>query len=587
MSENKLKKTTVFRIPEESFGDFKHDDYSEVASGALQTRERTAAYRLFFAHFEAKDPAWLATFAGLDLAIGVGERPQVQHAGFIMLVGIAGHCYAVTGGLGHLHLKSVVEVEPDFGLELAERILVAGEVKGLAQRDTGSKVFALDRHFGGLYNPEEDMANLKRILKKLRAVIDSKNPHHSDIGKSIVASDALSVTGDKSFSAIVEFVIQVDDLYRRGTRSLRVPRLKPLMGKDRALVEELERTLVAKFVTLPDGHRSFHLDVFEVPVDDVTEFRIRTRPEILEVTYQDLMLAIGGRLRELASHAERITALKGFRLRYWVGSIESEDVLFYRLLCGDVEYGGESYYLFSNRWYRADKDYIKLLNTELDQLRYLPAEDLQLLPWSQPDDGSDYGEGVYNDAHAATHVVLDRRTISVSEHRGPIEFCDLLLNCKIGTFLIHVKHGHGASLRELFSQGYVSAQLYASSVEFRSSVHQGVLSERQPPLSPADLATVASLENSARGSLTVVFAIFDDEPTSESNREGRVLEALGGTLTTFAKVDLLGRVATIRDLGYMIALTRIKPFPAPRSNSNTKSITARAVRKGAKRKKKR
>ena len=127
--------------------------------------------------------------------------------------------------------------------------------------------------------------------------------------------------------------------------------------------------------------------------------------------------------------------------------------------------------------------------------------------------------------------------------------------------LIHVKHAYGAALRALFAQGFVSAQLYSESIEFKDAV-QNVRFTESTGLSDTAKNMLKRLADRQRREIKIVFAIFDDRPSHKVSQEAATTsEKLYGTLTTFAKVDLLGRVDSIRSKGYDVAVTRIKPYP--------------------------
>ncbi len=76
-------------------------------------------------------------------------------------------------------------------------------------------------------------------------------------------------------------------------------------------------------------------------------------------------------------------------------------------------------------------------------------------------------------------------------------------------------------------------------------------------------AGLASLAEKPRRKFRVVYAIYDDTPSHflKNGITDKVTESFSGTLTLFAKIDLLGRVQAIQALGYNVALTRIKPYP--------------------------
>ena len=64
---------------------------------------------------------------------------------------------------------------------------------------------------------------------------------------------------------------------------------------------------------------------------------------------------------------------------------------------------------------------------------------------------------------------MDRRTVRIGGSYDKIEFCDLMRN---GADLIHVKHySSSATLSHLFSQGSVSAEVFAGDAGFRTKLN--------------------------------------------------------------------------------------------------------------------
>jgi len=91
---------------------------------------------------------------------------------------------------------------------------------------------------------------------------------------------------------------------------------------------------------------------------------------------------------------------------------------------------------------------------------------------------------------------------------------------KENDFLIHVKRGRGAYLRNLFAQGFVSAALLNSSDDFKKQVQEkyGIDPESK---------------------FTVIFAIFPENVTKQDS-----------IFTLFAKVDLLERQRILGEMGF-------------------------------------
>jgi uncharacterized protein (TIGR04141 family) len=140
--------------------------------------------------------------------------------------------------------------------------------------------------------------------------------------------------------------------------------------------------------------------------------------------------------------------------------------------------------------------------------------------------------------------------------------------------LVHVKHACGAELRALFAQGYVSAQLYSESEEFRQKVHSSNI-DMSTSLTAPQKAALADLARRQRREFLVVYAIFDHQTGHDADISDplRVSKVFGKTITLFAKIDLLGRVQAIRALGYNVALTRIKPYSRRESHATEEART--------------
>ena len=108
----------------------------------------------------------------------------------------------------------------------------------------------------------------------------------------------------------------------------------------------------------------------------------------------------------------------------------------------------------------------------------------------------------------------------------------------------------------------MSAKLYDEDAEFKSKVHSADLQQAAPALTDEQKQVLSSLSEMLKKDMKIVYAIFDSTQSHHVSPEARATsERLNGTLTTFAKVDLLERVSSIRAMGYNVAVTRIKPYP--------------------------
>jgi uncharacterized protein (TIGR04141 family) len=275
-------------------------------------------------------------------------------------------------------------------------------------------------------------------------------------------------------------------------------------------------------------------------------------------TFVDVFEHARDLLSSISSKTDRQNAFHrmNLRLHFDDGSTETRALSYF--LCGDVEYNNDVYFLNNQLWYRASDEFIKLIESELDNIECLDPSVIGLEEW---DKSKFPNEKEFNTAHKSL-LVMDRRLVKIADEKGGIEFCDLLRSTPETVDLVHVKHDTGAALRALFAQGFVSAKLYAESNEFRSKVYRGEVMGNGSAFAKKDLTTLKGLNKRHRREIKVVFAIFDDTKShSVAPTATTASKILNGTLSTFAKVDLLDRVTNMRAMGYGVALSRIKPYP--------------------------
>lgn len=198
MADDVLHKLTVYKLSNTALGSVAIPSYKLVSDDDWKIGDKSFPFRLLFFKKGPFQAPWLSVFEPLKLALALKDVPQSVVSGFVLFVQVDKSLYAVTGGVGHIHLRKHCQIEHRFGIELARRILAVPELRGLSQRDTGGVVNALDRVFRGLYNPQGDINNLKRVLTHVRGTLQKQNPLQAKIGRSIRASDALTVNGSKT-----------------------------------------------------------------------------------------------------------------------------------------------------------------------------------------------------------------------------------------------------------------------------------------------------------------------------------------------------------------------------------------------------
>lgn len=560
MADKGLTRLTVYRLADNDIASVSIPGYKLAATGTETKHSKPVTYRLLFYRKGPHPPGWFFAFDHLTMLLPAGDMPETISSGFILLVNVVTSSFAVTGGVGHIHLRNKVTIEHRFGIDLAQRMLSLADLRGLGQRDTSGVVNIIDRGFRSRYNPKGDLNNLRRVLKNVRGAFGRKDPLYAEIGSSLLASDALTVNGRKKLDDVFAFLVRIEDVWSTTPPQLSIPQLEHISKKThKPLLEKLQAALVDELLKYdPDTSHSFFLDNEDLGYlpDRVIHYEIHLTGESRTGTsYHDVLAHVRDLLAALPI-TDRRKALDQLTT-----TIEFEDGFsatfsLKHLLCGDVTYDGDVYFIDNEDWYRASKEYVTALTRELDNIECMPPSALGLTDWSSAD------EATYNANHIALRV-FDRHPVRIAGEKGPVEFCDLLSEKPDRIYLIHVKPESGAALRALFAQGFVSADLYAQSDEFRERVFTGDLQkDNGKPIDSAAQAALAALKSRPLRELTVVFAIYDDTPShTVPSGATQTSDVFNGTLTTFAKVDLLNRSTALRAMGYEVAVCRIQPYP--------------------------
>ncbi len=563
MSANILHKLTVYKLTRVDIESIIIPEYKVVAKGAWKAKGRQFPYILLFYKKGPQEAPWLSVFKPLRLRLNPEDTPETIVSGFIFIIGVGSSLYGITGGVGHISLRKYLSIEFRFGIDLAQKILTISELRGLSQRDTGGIVNVLTRGFRGAYNPQGDINNLKRILTHVRGSLRKQNPMHDKIGSSIQASDSLTVCGRKTFREMIAFLCEVDALSARTPYKFKIPQLEYISKKTHsALLKELESRLVAA-LSKYDPYKIHNLfldneDIGYLP-DRATHYTLLFNHRSHEAdAFEGVFEHVREILMNITDDNDRCSAFWRMNLKvdYDDGPFETRPLFYF--LCGDVEHNNDVFFLNNQKWYRASTEFIAAVTRELDNIECLDPKAIGLEEW----DRSLYPEEDDFNAGHKHLLVLHRHLIRVPEEKGGIEFCDLLKIGKDDIHVIHVKCAAGAALRVLFAQGFVSARLYNESNEFRQKVYKGDFHCKNGALTQKNKKALKSLQKRQRHRMKIVFAISDDTESHPVTPGMPVTsKVLKGTLSTFAKVDLLDRVSTLRGMGYSVAVSRIRPYP--------------------------
>ncbi len=558
-SENIAKKITLYKLNQDV------DSQTISFPGFVQVAhfDNTEFYsELYFKTQKDNDAPWYTLFKGkgVDLSEFGGIPPQVKSSGFVYLIKVGNNIYACTGGTGFHAITAQKYHEPRFGITLAKKILGSLHLRGLNQKETHGILNSIDRIFKGNYRPKGDIDNLHRIITHIRAIPanSEKTIKHKykgkdiEIGRSIIAGDSLQITGKKSLDEVHQFIYDIDNIWNTGKTSDDLPELDFIDPKTRMrLVNSLVQAL---HNMVKSGSRlgELYLDDMETGFlsDQVEEFRINDGPwkesasdpdEVMTKVSDYLSLNQNAKLGEIQVVC-----------KYSDDRPSTPRKLLSEYICGDVTYQNETYFVIGNRWYQANRAFIQLIDKEINGIKCYSPTEIGMPSWTT----ACKTEDDYISSCATKFTILHKHFVRSVGGFDTIEFCDLLGEKVNKQLLIHIKHDSGASLRELFSQGLLSIQEYHHHSEFRDKVHNSDL-DGKADLSAKDKHQLKDLKSAMREEICIVFAIYDEKHSIPANAD-TTLKNFSGTLTLFAKIDLIGRVQAIRSMGYSVALTRIR-----------------------------
>lgn len=186
--------------------------------------------------------------------------------------------------------------------------------------------------------------------------------------------------------------------------------------------------------------------------------------------------------------------LQGIRVLSYIGDkrITSASFLFH-FTCEfkpQSPYSVKPLFLVDNKWYELNDSFISDLEQECVQILGAKklSENIPLLSWPIQMTETDYNM-LYNDIPNA--MVFD-----VITPEG-VELCDILFISDNDIFLIHVKRGFDASLRELANQVVLSSKrvygdIKSGALSYLSKIHQqySLKEEREPKISLPDFISL-------------------------------------------------------------------------------------------------
>ena len=399
----------------------------------------------------------------------------IKSTSFVLFIEVNNRLLAVIGGKGIAVIKRFIN--PTFGLNLYEKI--ASPVDDIVHSQTSRGVSGNLTSEQITYRKEQklqDVLMIGRVPKQLNLLLrnelkdsifdfidfDQTENIYLEIGSSfcikwkinfdqlhnlaIKINEILGVVGTHALSRFERIVDQQyiantltpalltqirDDMVRLATPG---SNLRLLLDTD--FVHPSKLVLFYECDTYQAFYKGHRIPFFE------TRERQTLYTGILKSIYS---------IVSPTDQSEFSTKLLGVRIRGFVGNVKKTEAMFINHLTCELTIGSQPVFLIDDIWYRIKGDFIKSINDQCSQLikRNIIAPSPLTRTWDTANQTeSEYNLSYINDVN---YFVFDK---ILSQN---IELCDILYEAEDTVYLIHVKDGFDAKIRDLTNQVSIAA----------------------------------------------------------------------------------------------------------------------------------
>lgn len=427
----------------------------------------------------------------------IGENDfTVQTTSFVLFATIGSRIYAVIGGNGISVIKRYLN--QTFGLDLFEKIadpandiVLTIESRGIAGNLSSQTV---------TYRNEQkliDSLSFGRIPNKLN--IQLRDTLLIDVFDFISPDQSEKVHAELGSSFYIKWKMnfpETHSLINRANEIQDLPSIAPLSNfvqiKDRHLISSFLRLQLYRAIrddmmrTIPPNSNPYGIrfDIDFVHPSKLTDFyecdyyRLyarNARTPFLETTDRGCLYKEGLQYAfDNVGNGNQFLfndLISGIRVKGYKGDEVSTHAMFAQHITCELSFQNDPVFQIDSRWYKVKGNFISNINelcNSMIRANYL-SDEVLILPW----ESSVRDEGDYNLTYSNQigFLVLDKML------GDNIELCDLLYENESTLYLIHVKKGFDAKIRDLSNQITISAnRLWADvksgTFEFLSKVVQ-------------------------------------------------------------------------------------------------------------------
>ncbi|MFQ1005883.1 TIGR04141 family sporadically distributed protein [Gilliamella sp. CG22] len=292
---------------------------------------------------------------------------------------------------------------------------------------------------------------------------------------------------------------------------------------DNKLIENIQQESTGVMITIPEI----------IQWDSVYGFSFTRSKHIIKPTIETKEY-----LDNIDPSAVNIKSIKRDRLHVFDINENETEYPIYNCIYFEYKKGSKTFILFSGQWYEIDNNFIKRINSVLNQIDISELQFPTVYDWSNGNKPKLEAEQEYN-KRAAKELdcyLLDKRLIKSNRTTTPIEVCDLLTKDKK---FIHVKHrkGGSAGLSHLFSQAKVSSEVLLGDKEFRKAV------SKELKISFPKLKEIIPINQFKSDGVEVILLILGENSSTLKNN-----------LPFFSKVNLADTYQNLTQKGFKVTI---------------------------------
>jgi len=469
--------------------------------------------------------------------------------------------YAITSGAGYFVIQNYIDER--FPFEVAKRMLT-GEFKSVEMRDLTGLVYSQSRNFRRNYNFSRREA-FGKVWKKLTGKVNTEI-----VKESQFIADFLAENTKKSFNAdikssftfrksinleqVIDIIKEIQNLLQNTLTEDQkrvfgfLDTLKEITNKKEK--EELRNCLLGSIYNFVKSE-SVESDFDFCHPKEVFKFLHGSNYEISDdLSWEEAPSAseVLIKLREADDRFIDKNNLENFKDKFLKLSLsfrEDDDNEYFitdelwKYFHGEVDCNGKKYFFIDGKWFEIVGDFLQRLfkdfKEEVFGEKSIFTNEIPFIDWTFSDEGSFNSEQAkQNDFYFGDKIFLKK------SERGKVELFDLIYLKDNKIFLIQVKDGFGASIRDACSQIQMAAEIIENNLssnnagELDQYYEEFVKNEQNKDVSKDNFLSMLKRDR------YYVLAFATKEEFSESNYSDKKFQS------EIAKFEILGLVHDFR-----------------------------------------